>query len=86
MIVLVLSSAGKGVALMWDAEEVPWAQVFTSDLPQPDLDRGARTIAEMLCLPAAFNSGNNFIGVEPGDEHAATWTITGADAEEEGSL
>jgi aldose 1-epimerase len=85
-IALVLSSAGKGVALMWDTEELPWVQVSTSDPAQPDLNRVAVTIEEMVCPPAAFNSGNNFIGIEPGDDHATTWTLTGADAEKEGSL
>ncbi|WP_166805272.1 hypothetical protein [Cryobacterium sp. TMT2-4] len=81
---VVFSSAGKGVALMRDPEELPWVQVFTSDLAQPNPNRVAATVEEMLCPPDAFNSGNDFIVIEPGDEHAATWTITAtvADAEE----
>lgn len=65
---------GRGVACAWDPVDLPWVQVFTTDLPGPDNRRGL-AVEPMSCPPDAFNSGTDLVALEPGAEHLAQWTI-----------
>jgi aldose 1-epimerase len=66
---------GHGVAMRW-GQEYRWAQVFTADLPEPDLVRRGVAVEPMTCPPNAFNSGEDLIVLEPGERHTATWRLS----------
>lgn len=81
--VQVLDAVGNGAVMHWDAEELPWYQIFTSDAVMPEMYRSAIAVEPMTCPPDAFNSGVDLITLAPGDAHQAHWTIAAVSAGEE---
>ncbi|NQX11579.1 aldose 1-epimerase family protein [Microbacteriaceae bacterium VKM Ac-2855] len=77
--VTVRSSDGSGVRMTWDAA-CSWVQVHTADQPTPELDRLGLAVEPMTCAPDAFNSGAGLVRLEPGERHAASWTIAAVTA------
>lgn len=71
--VRVLDPSGTGVELAWD-RSWPWVQVHTADKPTGK-DRLGLAVEPMTCPPDAFNSGTDLIHLQPGESHAAAWTI-----------
>jgi aldose 1-epimerase len=67
---------GRGVAMSWDPEELPWVQVHTADRPEPHLDRAGIAVEPMTCPPNAFATGESIVVLEPGGEHSASWQIS----------
>lgn len=65
---------GAGVKMTWD-RTCPWVQVHTADRPEPDLDRLGLAVEPMTCPPAAFNTGEGIIPLEPGQTKGASWSI-----------
>lgn len=74
--VVVSAADGSGTALTWDATVLPWAQIYTGDNPDPDLNRSGVAVEPMTCPPDAFNSGIGLILLEPGATTTATWSIS----------
>ncbi len=74
--VTVRSDDGAGVACAWDPGVLPWVQVHTADLPDPQESRRGLAVEPMTCPPDAYNSGTDLVRLEPGDEHVASWTIS----------
>ncbi len=65
------------VSLWADATAYPWLQVFTGDSLPPAARRTSGIAVEpMTCPPDAFNSGDELLVLEPGQEFAASWGIT----------
>jgi aldose 1-epimerase len=68
---------GRGVTLWADAKAYQWLQVFTGDsLPLPSRRVSGIAVEPMTCPPNAFNSGDDLLVLEPGQEFAAPWGIT----------
>jgi aldose 1-epimerase len=76
-VTLAHSRTGRWVTLWADATAYQWVQVFTGD-SLPLISRRASGIAvePMTCPPNAFNSGDDLLVLEPGQEFAAPWGIT----------
>lgn len=66
---------GSGVACTWDPKVLPWVQAHTADVPGTPAHRAGLATEPMSCPPDAFNSGTDLVVLEPGDSHAASWTI-----------
>jgi aldose 1-epimerase len=66
---------GSGVACTWDPSVLPWVQVHTADVPGTPAHRAGLATEPMTCPPDAYNSGTDLVVLEPGDSHAASWTI-----------
>jgi aldose 1-epimerase len=67
---------GRGVTLWADAKAYQWLQVFTGDsLPLPSRRVSGIAVEPMTCPPNAFNSGDDLLVLEPGQEFAAPWGI-----------
>jgi len=67
----------RAVSLWADATAYPWLQVFTGDSLPPAARRTSGIAVEpMTCPPDAFNSGDDLLVLEPGQEFAASWGIT----------
>jgi aldose 1-epimerase len=66
------------VATLWaDAKAYQWLQVFTGDsLPQTARRVSGIAVEPMTCPPNAFNSGDDLLVLEPGQEFTAPWGIT----------
>lgn len=77
----VLSNGRQHVELAWDAEAMPWVQVFTSDLPGFSFDRKAVAVEPMTCPPDSFTSGRDLIVLEPGEVHEASIHVAASDVE-----
>ena len=71
--VRVLDPSGTGVELEWGAEW-RWVQVHTGDKPIGP-DRLGLAVEPMTCPPDALHSGTDLIHLQPGQSHAAAWTI-----------
>jgi aldose 1-epimerase len=71
--------AGTGVAVSWDTR-CPWVQIHTADQPDPAIDRLGLALEPMTCPPAAFNSGQDLVWLEPNQCHAAEWRIAALEA------
>ena len=68
---------GRGVTLWADAKAYQWLQVFTGDsLPLPSRRVSGIAVEPMTCPPNAFNSGDDLLVLEPGQQFAAPWGIT----------
>ncbi|WP_417555110.1 aldose 1-epimerase family protein [Microbacterium sp.] len=67
---------GDGVEMVWDAG-CPWVQVHTADTPDADTSRRGLAVEPMTCPPDVFNSGTDLVVLQPGAEHAASWSIRG---------
>jgi aldose 1-epimerase len=67
-------ASGEGVEMVWDAA-CPWVQVHTADTPDAATTRRGLAVEPMTCPPDVFNSGTDLIVLEPGAEHAASWSI-----------
>lgn len=68
---------GRAVTLWADATAYPWLQVFTGDsLPLPSRRTSGIAVEPMTCPPDAFNSGDDLLVLEPGQEFEASWGIT----------
>lgn len=73
--VRVEAAGGDAVSLSW-GPEYPWLQVFTGDLPEPELRRRALAVEPMTCPPDAFNSGTDLIVLQPGGTFTGTWRLS----------
>jgi len=69
-------ASGDGVEMVWDAG-CPWVQVHTADTPDADTSRRGLAVEPMTCPPDVFNSGTDLVVLQPGAEHAASWSIRG---------
>jgi aldose 1-epimerase len=68
---------GRVVTLWADASAYQWLQVFTGDsLPLASRRTSGIAVEPMTCPPDAFNSGDDLLVLEPGQEFAAPWGIT----------
>lgn len=68
---------GRAVTLWADATAYPWLQVFTGDsLPLTIRRTSGIAVEPMTCPPDAFNSGDDLLVLEPGQEFEASWGIT----------
>ena len=68
---------GRAVTLWADATAYQWLQVFTGDsLPLTSRRVSGIAVEPMTCPPNAFNSGDDLLVLEPGQEFAAPWGIT----------
>jgi len=68
---------GREVTMWADATAYPWLQVFTGDsLPLADRRSSGIAVEPMTCPPEAFNSGDDLLVLEPGQQFAAPWGIT----------
>jgi aldose 1-epimerase len=68
---------GRRVCLWADARAYQWLQVFTGDsLPVTSRRTSGIAVEPMTCPPNAFNSGDDLLVLEPGQEFAAPWGIT----------
>lgn len=68
---------GRAVTLWADATAYPWLQVFTGDsLPLTIRRTSGIAVEPMTCPPDAFNSGDDLLVREPGQEFEASWGIT----------
>ena len=68
---------GRAVTLWADATAYPWVQVFTGDsLPVAARRTSGIAVEPMTCPPDAFNSGDDLIVLEPGQEFTAPWGIS----------
>lgn len=70
------SASGEGVEMVWDAG-CPWVQVHTADTPDAATSRRGLAVEPMTCPPDVFNSGTDLVVLQPGAEHAASWSIRG---------
>lgn len=70
----LIADDGSGVRMTWDAAS-PWVQVHTADRPEPQYHRRGLAVEPMTCPPDAFNSGTDLVVLEPGQSHAASWTV-----------
>jgi len=69
--------AGREVTVWADATAYGWLQVFTGDsLPAAARRTSGIAVEPMTCPPDAFNSGDDLLVLEPGQEFAASWGIT----------
>ena len=66
---------GSGVECVWDPVVLPWVQVHTADLPEPEESRRGLAVEPMTCPPDALNSGTDLVVLDPGEEHVAGWRI-----------
>lgn len=74
----VVSVDGGGVECSWDPAVLPWVQVHTADLPDPEESRRGLALEPMTCPPDAFSSGTDLVVLQPGgNPHVAEWTIRG---------
>src|SRR5512139_245737 len=71
----VIGEEGDGAECEWDPRVLPWVQVHTADLPDPEQSRLGLAVEPMTCPPDAFNSGTDLVVLEPGADHTAEWTI-----------
>ncbi|SDG99917.1 aldose 1-epimerase family protein [Klenkia brasiliensis] len=71
----VWAPSGTGVAVHWDAAQLPWAQVYTCDRPGTPAHRGGLAVEPMTCPPDALNSGTDLVVLDPGARHTATWEV-----------
>ncbi|MDQ0768815.1 aldose 1-epimerase [Pseudarthrobacter defluvii] len=71
--VRVHDPSGTGVELEW-GPEWPWVQVHTGDKPVGP-DRLGLAVEPMTCPPDALHSGTDLVHLQPGQSHAASWTI-----------
>ena len=76
-VALAHADTGRVVTMWADATAYPWLQVFTGDsLPLADRRTSGIAVEPMTCPPEAFNSGNDLLVLEPGQEFVASWGIT----------
>ncbi|MCP3425364.1 aldose 1-epimerase family protein [Rothia sp. AR01] len=54
---------------------IRWVQVYTDDKPHPEDGRRAVAVEPMTAPADAFRSGRDLTVLEPGERHAAWWTI-----------
>ncbi|MBP6686126.1 MAG: aldose 1-epimerase family protein [Leucobacter sp.] len=66
--------SGRGVEIRFD-ERCPWVQVHTADQPNRQLNRLGLAVEPMTCPPAAFQSGEDVLIIDPGAAASASWTI-----------
>ena len=65
---------GRGVVLRC-GPGIRWIQVYTDDKPHPEDGRRAVAVEPMTAPADAFRSGRDLTVLEPGERHAAWWTI-----------
>jgi aldose 1-epimerase len=76
-VTLTHPGTGRAVTVWADATAYRWIQVFTGDsLPAKDRRTSGIAVEPMTCPPDAFNSGDDVVVLEPGQEFAAQWGIT----------
>ena len=73
--VRIEAASGEAVSLSW-GPEYSWLQIFTGDLPEPELRRQAIAVEPMTCPPDAFNAGTDVIELQPGDTFTGTWRLS----------
>ncbi|WP_083666930.1 aldose 1-epimerase family protein [Corynebacterium frankenforstense] len=66
---------GTGVAMEWEPENLPFAQVFTSDLPDSPWDRTGVAIEPCSCAPNAFNAPEGPPTLTPREERTYRWSL-----------
>lgn len=70
----LVADDGHGVVAEW-GNSCPWVQVHTADHPEPALHRTALALEPMTCPPDAFNSGEDLVVLQPGEDHHAWWSM-----------
>ena len=71
------AQTGREVTMWADATAYPWLQVFTGDsLPPADQRTSGIAVEPMTCPPDSFNSGDDLLVLEPGQDFTASWGIT----------
>ena len=75
VVVTLTAPGGGGVGMRWDPERLPWVQIHTADLPEPELDGSGLAVEPMTCPPDALRSGTDLVVLAPGDAHEVAWTI-----------
>ncbi len=71
--VTVTNSEGRGAALEWNPAQLPFVQVFTSDLPGTRWDRSGVAVEACSCAPDAFNTDPASVALAPGSTREAQW-------------
>ena len=72
--VRVTDATGRGAELSFD-ERCPWVQVYTADHPVRTRNRIGVAVEPMTCPPAAFQTGEDVISLEPGRDVTVAWTL-----------
>jgi aldose 1-epimerase len=72
--VRVMAADGHGVQVEW-GPWAAWVQLHSADRPEPEHHRVGLAVEPMSCPPNAFVSGTDLVVLQPGGEHAASWTI-----------
>lgn len=68
------------------SDSLPWVQVFTGDLPSPDLRRRGLAVEPQSCPANAFVNGIDLMHLRPGEHGNADWSITAWDAPADGAF
>lgn len=79
------SPGAHAVVRLWDptgsglelevSEAFGWLQVFTADLPSPELHRRGLAVEPESCPPNAFVTGQDLIQLQPGESGGARWWL-----------
>lgn len=72
--VRVVDRAGRGTEMRFD-EGCPWVQIHTADQAVRSMSRLGLAVEPMTCPPAAFQSGEDVLVLQPGAEVSVSWTI-----------
>jgi aldose 1-epimerase len=67
------AASGDGVAL-WAGPACGYLMLFTGD-PLADVARRSIAVEPMTCPPDAFRSGEDVVGIEPGESFTASWGL-----------
>lgn len=69
-----LASRSRRIVLRM-SERFRWVQVFTADLPAPELRRAGLAVEPQTCPPNAFVDDIDVIRLEPGERGEAWWML-----------
>lgn len=67
--------SAQGVELSW-GRACSWVQLYTTDRPEPELNRAGLAVEPMSCPHDAFDSGVDLVALAPGEQHTVSWTIS----------
>jgi aldose 1-epimerase len=65
----------EATSMWWEAASCRWFQVFTGDKLEGKWHRRGLAAEPMTCPPNAFQTGQDVIRLEPGDESVIRWGI-----------